>query len=107
MDSRLCRRGGGGGGSSVLRACIYFGTRSFCEHMNLVSQVCRLTGNGESVGVSFWLYIGNEGMLYGYVVWKCSLLEAQRGKRPVGSKVGSYRSRVMIIAVDVAYTYRE
>lgn len=55
-----------GGGSSVLRARMYFGTRSFCEHMNLVSQVCRLTGNRELVFL-FWLYIGNEGMLYGYV----------------------------------------
>lgn len=46
MDSRLRPRGRG---SSVLRARMYFGTRSFCEHMNLVSQVCRLTGNRELV----------------------------------------------------------
>lgn len=37
-----------GGGARFLER-MYFGTRSFCEHMNLVSQVCRLTGNRELV----------------------------------------------------------
>lgn len=49
-------RGGRSGGRRVLRARVYFGTRPFCERMNLVSQVCRPTGNRELVFLFFFFF---------------------------------------------------